>query len=462
MTIALYLLSMLLAQQPAQAEFGSLSGQLRGPSGEVAAGVRIAAAPVTAGGLISQAPAEFSNIDRTDGEGRYRLENVRPGLYLLVAGSLTTLSYYPAGATPSEGKLVAVTAGQAVTNLDFAIGSASVPLITGTVRFDDNTPVTNAALRLGSLQLRFTRAGSDQQWSGTLHPQQPGALQFLGMNAPGTYSVTLDPLPLGYYLQSMTYGSTDVIRYPMVLTARLDNPILDVVLSKKRPAGTPSGVKVSGRVINQNPAEPKTSRQFTLLRLQDNFRQDTIVRPQDKTYVAIAELYSEEDGSFEIDGVPPGSYALAPNRTFNVRPNFQGTTFDVTGNDVRNLELKVGGPEYPITLTASKTTTIKGTVDTAGGTVPEFEFQFVPTRAGEETRSVKISSREFSTAVPEGSYRVRISGLPTGYAVESVIAGPMDLTEPFLVTAAGIADRFTGVRMKSDGITVKLSRSGNN
>ena len=463
MTIALILLSMALAQQPAQTEFGSLSGQIRGASGESAAGIRIAAAPVEAGVPVSQVPVELSNIVQTDGEGRYRLENVRPGRYLIIAGSMASPSYYPAGTTPDVTRIMTVTASQAITNLDFAINSSSVPLIVGTVRFDDNTPFTSDAMPLGSLLIRFTRSGSGQNSSAGLDAlkPQPGALVFWGINA-GTYAVTVDPLPLGYYVQSMTFGSTDLTRYPLVLTARVDNPILDVVLSKKRPSGTPAGFKVSGRVITESPTEPKVSRMFTLLRLQDNFRQDNIVRPQDKSYVATALVYTESDGTFEINGVPPGHYALAPNKAVNIRPNFQGTTFDVGGTDVTNLEVKVNKSEFPIALTASKTATIKGTVEIAGGTIPEFEVQFVPTRASDETRTVKISGREFSAPLPEGSYRVRIAGLPTGYAVESVIAGPMDLTEPFLVTAAGISDRFTGVRIKSEGIAVKLSRSGNN
>jgi len=452
MTIALYLLTMLLAQQPAQAEFGSLSGQLRGPSGEVTAGIRVAAAPVEAGGINNQTPVEFSNIVQTDGEGRYRLENIRPGRYLIVAGSVSSPSYYPAGSAPNEAMIVTVTAGQAVTKLDFAIEPSIAQLISGTARFDDNTPVTSGAMNLGTLNLRFTRDGSNQRGSAYVNPQQPGVLQIYGINSPGTYTVTVDPLPLGYYVQSMTFGSTDLTRYPMVLNARLDNPIIDIVLSKKRPAGTPAGVKVSGRVINdQNVAGAKISRLVTLLRLGEN------------TYDLTAQVDSMDDGTFEFDGVPPGKYALSPSKVYNLPPaRFKGTTFDVGGNDVGNLEVKIGGSEYPVTLTSSKTATINGTVDIAGGTIPEFEIQFVPTRAGDETRAVKISGKDFSTPLPEGSYRVRVSGLPTGYAVESVIAGPMDLTEPFLVTAAGIADRFTGVRMKSDGIAVKLSRSGTN
>lgn len=451
MTIVLYILSVLFAQQTAPPEFGSLSGQLRGASGELAAGIRIAAAPVEAGVAITQAPVELSNIAQTDGEGRYRLENVRPGRYLIVAGSLASPSYYPTGTTPDRARIVTVVAGQAINNLDFIIAVPSIALIAGTARFDNATPVTNDVLYRNGLHLQFTKSGSGQIGSSYLDALQPGTLVFNGIDA-GTYAVTVDPLPLGYYVQSMTYGSTDLTKSPLVLTAKLDNPIVDLVLSRTRPSGTPRGVKLSGRVINQNPAGPKPSSLMTLFNFRDN------------TYFTMGLVDAMEDGSFEIDGVPPGRYALAPNLPYNLRPDRPNSPgiFDVGSTDVTNLEVKIGKPEYPVNLTSSKTSTVQGAIAIEGGTIPDFEIQFVPAREGDEIRAAKISGREFSAVLPEGAYRLRISGLPTGYAVVSVLAGPMDLTETFLLTATGIADRFTGVRIKSDAIAVKLSRPGTN
>jgi hypothetical protein len=71
---------------------------------------------------------------------------------------------------------------------------------------------------------------------------------------------------------------------------------------------------------------------------------------------------------------------------------------------------------------------------------------------------VPVSGRDFSLILPEGEYRITVSGLPQAYDVKSVSAGPMDLTEPFLVTFKGIADRFSGAPITSSaGITIRLN-----
>lgn len=79
---------------------GTLTGEVRLPSGAPAAGVRVAAleAPVLADGEAAPASV-LAGLAMTDAEGRYRLEDVAPGRYFIVAGDLDNLVYRPVPVT---------------------------------------------------------------------------------------------------------------------------------------------------------------------------------------------------------------------------------------------------------------------------------------------------------------------------------------------------------------------------
>src|SRR6187399_2155832 len=145
MTILLYLLPLLLVQQPNRPEFGTLSGQLRGSDGRPAAGIRVFVTPVEAaiaprgGRAVSvRAPdpigrsgrgggtAILSSISQTDNQGRYQLADVLPGRYYIAAGSLASPTYYPSGTALNQGRIVNVVAGETITNLDITL-AASAP-----------------------------------------------------------------------------------------------------------------------------------------------------------------------------------------------------------------------------------------------------------------------------------------------------------------------------------------------
>jgi hypothetical protein len=92
--------------------------------------------------------------------------------------------------------------------------------------------------------------------------------------------------------------------------------------------------------------------------------------------------------------------------------------------------------------------------------MPPFEVRFTAVRAArsESPHVVTVTGRDFSTILPEGEYRVSISGLPQGYTVKSVFAWPLDLTYPFLITYQGIADKFSGAPVPSPGqIAIRLN-----
>src|SRR5688572_8566190 len=113
--------SLLVAQQ---ADSGTVRGQIRNRDGTPAAAIRVAlidALTDAGGGIRPDAP--LSNISQTDSQGRYRLEGVEPGRYLIIAGPLNAANYYPGVTTPEEGTRVLVAAGREVAGLDFVVGA---------------------------------------------------------------------------------------------------------------------------------------------------------------------------------------------------------------------------------------------------------------------------------------------------------------------------------------------------
>jgi hypothetical protein len=430
MTILLCLLSLLLVQQPAPAQFGTISGQLRDPKGAPMPALRVFAVPVEADAVDT-----LSSIALTDDGGRYRLEGVLPGRYLIAAGLLDSPSYYPGVTVRNQGQILTIAAGQAITNVDFAYAFPNPPpQLSGRVELDDGSP-----LPVGTLQgFRLILSSKSARWAVTQpFTNSQGLFFFQSVVVPAEYSFTVAPLPLGYYLKSATFGNVDLTSAPLTLTEDLKTEIR-VVLTKTRPAGVPPGVRVGGRILNW--AAPM--RLVAVTRVADPVRPGEVIN-------AVATVIPSGDGAYEFEGVPPGRYMLV------ARTGVKGVPLDVAGNDVTvDLVVTAG---VPVVLSSTSVESITGTVEVGNGAIPKFGLGFSTTRAPQAaTHTAEVSGKEFAISLPYGEYRINVLGLPTGYIVESVTAGPLDLTYPFLVTNDGIADRFTGSPVPSTGITVRL------
>ena len=458
MKLLLYLLPLLFVQQTAQLQSGRISGQIRDTAGRPVSGVRVFAIAVQTDVVGVRAGTEILNsISLTDRDGRFLLEDVPPGRYRIGAGSPGSPVYYPGGTAAERGTIVTMAAGQPVANIDFTFTFLSKPNeLWGTVGLDDGTPLPADLPR----KTQFILSSARQHWVTGPFTRQQGVFFFKSMDLE-EFDFSVAP-PLGYYVKSATYGNVDLTRARLNLAGGLNETELRVVLTKTRPQGVPAGVRVSGRVTSWKLGVPNLELRALVTVLDRTPNVTTIV----------ADVEPRADGSFQIEGVPPGQYTL---RLPLLRSAAQSLTFDVAGTDVVNLDLNLvtsgSGPFMPIPVQLRKDsiTPIKGNVDVVGP-VPGFEILFTPTRPnGPAPQSVKVSGKEFSIPLPEAEYRASISGLPTGYAVVSVSAGPLQLSEPFLVTGKGIADRFTGLPIlnrpggggpaTSVGITVKLRTS---
>src|SRR5262245_8521560 len=106
----LLLLALLLAAQaPRQtpAQPGAVTGRLTGTTGAPAVNIRVTAIPMEE----SASDRLLAGLAATDSEGRYRLEDLPPGRYLIGAGPLDRLTYFPGITVRKEATVVTVTNG---------------------------------------------------------------------------------------------------------------------------------------------------------------------------------------------------------------------------------------------------------------------------------------------------------------------------------------------------------------
>jgi hypothetical protein len=349
----------------------------------------------------------------------------------------------------------------------------------GIVRLDDWSPLPLSA---GWIQLGIN-GNSVIPDDGLLCPSLNVAV-LKGFLNPGQNPVEVMRLPLNYYVKSLTFGGVDVARAPAVPGENQPNPKFEVVLAKGRPDTMGRGIRVSGRITNADlPFSADVRLTLSLVSTDDGLyrggqREVTVNR---------------RTGAFEVEGLSRGGYRLAVSvvrgprgnpdfhqvikafglgAEIDVAASFQdfAVKFDVGEADVTGLELrfepklKTDKSEIAAPTKLSSLVSFAGVVRGVEGVIQPFELRFT-TRDGQVTRAVSVSGGAFTVQLPEGEYRATVSGLPDGYAAASVNAGPLDLTEPFLVNSGGIADRFTGkpvVRVQSpasasDAITVRLT-----
>src|SRR5688572_5213959 len=421
------------------ADVRRVSGRVRDSNGGPAPkGLWIIAVPV-----VRTIPNVGSYIDETDAQRRYQM-NIPPGRYTISVEGGKSLPLRRIIDAPQ--RTVTVPTDQVSLDLDLDFRFLRTPDVVqfrgtllrrnelwGRVEFDDGS-----ALPVGALpQFQVILSSGDARFRTQPFTNTQGLFMFPAV--PGEYTVRVAPLRIGYYLKSITYGNIDLTRNPLILKTDIADTDISIVLAKTRPAGTPPGVKVSGRVTGWKAGRPA----LPLI---------AILTPADA--FEIAEVSPKDDGSFEIDGVPPGQYAIGPDFA-------RSRLFEVTGGDLNNLVLTMNdvgiSSSSPIPVVGSGRY-IRGVIEAGNGKIPEFEVRFTAARPGAgAAHVVPVSGQDFSLILPEGEYRIAVSGLPSEYVLKSITAGPLDLTESFLITHMGVADRITGAAIRPEGITIRLN-----
>lgn len=310
---------------------GTVTGVLRDSRGMPVAGVRMAA--VTRGDVIENTAAgSMAGITETDAQGRFMLENIPPGKYVIAAGRLDLQTYYPGTQVLADATVLTITRGSTVANINFVLsdtsfGRASIEPFAGSLTLAGvassppvaTIPVTVRVDNGGKLpvtangkNVSITLASTSNQFS---YPIDASAIAVPGPLS-GDFSVKVDGLPSPYRVKSITYGGTDITSSTFALTAAN--------------FATPSTMRVmliissTGQVVGVGPppAVPLSSLSITLDYIlpanPSGVRVAGTIRSIDKPTVYISGVPGSvfSDGTFEFQGVPPGRHTIAAIHPF--------------------------------------------------------------------------------------------------------------------------------------------------
>jgi hypothetical protein len=353
----------------AQQQAGTIRGVLKDSEGKPAAGIRMAAVAKPESLIDALTGAAMSSIAETDEAGRYALENVPPGRYLIAAGRLDLQTYYPGTPNFSEAKDVLVAAGAVISGIDFSLNDLSFgraaqggpPQMISNIDIPIQVTVEGGGRRPVSGNGNVT--GVRLEGGGRLITVGLDAVSASVPALPASFRVTVQNLPETFVVKSMAQGSTDLLSGSVQLTtaniplsALLTNVPLATAASILAPAQTPQAIRTDPAALQaylaglaaaqgglgttgtqiQNslsalytagkPYTPLAA--ISIVLAPATAKTTTGVRVSGRTtFVGNRTVFLSgipgnyySDGTFEVLGVPPGAHVIATRVNPGVRP----------------------------------------------------------------------------------------------------------------------------------------------
>lgn len=290
------------AGQPAQP--GTISGELRTPDGSPAAGVRVSALPAPRGAIKPSDGQNYyatvvpTNTVVSDLQGRYRLRNLPPGRYIILASVLGFPTYYPSTDNPDNAEVVTLE-DRGLENVNVAVVLPPGGRITGHVQ-----PLTD---------------GTEER--AVLSGLELGEILESPVDADGNF--TFGHVPEGPYLLSLFPTPPGMPSHVLTMTQR----------DQKIELVRPRLFTVSGRII-----VPKGPLPFTFLEFYTDRSYVTArIRP-DGTFTAQLQSAVHQ---VDMAGMIPG-YGMA-SATLNGKPLESALT--VGTSDVSGIEITMSVPD---------------------------------------------------------------------------------------------------------------------
>jgi hypothetical protein len=447
-----------------QVQPGAIAGILHGADGKPIPCVRVTAMPDPKFERDIAPGTTMTSLSRTDESGKFRLENIPPGHYFISAGLVDSPTYYPGSLKIDEGKSVVVESGVLLSGVDFQITATSLQANSNSLsallqisRSANNTAAMLSLLSsvnaLAPRTIALTKVPIDLHVeNGKRIPATAGGgatkIWITGTSSATTrfsawlddsyvslplplssqtdeYQVQIDNLPDTYRIRSMAYGSSDLTKTNLKLTAsanaicgdlpKVDAQTLSVILDVVPPDSTKGGVTVSG-----------------------------FAAAGEERYVYLSGTPGTffSDGTFEFRNVPAGRYTLI-GLDVSRPPRPLGATIIVGDRDITRIDLnvmplafvpKVPAPEGPRPAGALSPGTIASVGSLHGQVISAKSRQ--PAHAVVSVDGVPILStgedgRFDITNVPPGRYEIQFDVFNHFTLRQTVTVGDGDTTIRF-------------------------------
>jgi hypothetical protein len=386
------------AQENPKTKSGSIAGRV------VLANKGVAGVTVTVtlrGDALSGSALKLSTS--TDHEGRYRVSNLPPAMYFVWPFVPAFVVAEATGVHPF-GKSVTVVSGETADEINFTLTRGAV--ITGKITDTTGRVVTDERVRILPVQTE------QQRFVNAIYPSindirtdDRGIYRVYGLPA-GAYRVAVgDPefaaltstTGRRFYPETFHPNVNDVAKAQIVeLPDGAEATGVDITVV--RPL---AGFSASGRFVDAKSGQPVPDVSFGITTLSD--------KSVSRGYVSLRGE-STSKGLFQIDNLPPGTYAISVLGGENYGAS---ESFTIRDSDVSDIEVKTrrgsmitgnviveGATDRSITAKLSRAQ-LEAYTWSVGNSVgvlrysdinPDGSFQIGPLRAG--TLALKVRSRE--------------------------------------------------------------------